>query len=86
MAQFPDRLPDDPYPSMPGSDSHRFALDQLLRKHKFTIFSRENNKEPLWEKRGYVLSQSDALDSLDDTEVADAEYQESQYWEDRHET
>ncbi len=85
MPLFPERDPDEARTSPWKDESMRFAVDQLLRKHGFIIHARAKDKEPFWEKYGFVLSESDALDSLDDREVADAEYKEAIYWEDKYE-
>lgn len=54
----------------------RFAVDQLLRKNGFRIRLRRKNSEPRWSKDGKLYTQSQALDTLSQEDVWNAEYAE----------
>lgn len=65
----------------PSQDkTSRFAVDALLRKYGFRIYSRRKNKQPLWIKDGYILTIKEALSTIDEDEVWGAEYEEYCYF------
>ena len=68
-----------PHPSRDGSN--RFAVDALLRSKGFRIYFRGRKGEPLWERGGALFRQTQAEDRVNQSELMDAEYMESLYWE-----
>ena len=68
----------------PSTDeSGRFAIDQLLRRHGWSIHARPRAGDTLWCRplsSGYEIQpEALILEGLDDTEVADAVYTEELY-------
>lgn len=65
------------------SESHRHAVDTLLRKYGFRILVRKRKEEPYWERYEdgcwVVYSQKDAVKELNFNELQDAVYQEELY-------
>jgi len=53
-------------------DASRHSIDVLMRKHGWKIHSRKHGKEPIWEKCGEVLLESEVLKSLPRLEVNNA--------------
>ncbi|MDE2095750.1 MAG: hypothetical protein KGL39_00715 [Patescibacteria group bacterium] len=53
---------DDRHPF--ASNSSRFPIDDVLRKHGFRIISRRKGEQPLWERSGELYRQSEALNYL----------------------
>jgi hypothetical protein len=82
MAKFPERPIEEGHPSQ--DESFRFAVDSMLRKHGYSIFSREKNKEAYWMKHGFAMTETDALCNIPEMDLADAEYKESLYWEEKY--
>lgn len=69
--------------SSPSADrTSRFAIDCLIRRHGYKIHTRKGlPHEPLWEKQGVVLAQSELLDTLDENDLYDAYMEQAFYYE-----
>lgn len=61
----------------------RFPLDDLLRKHGWSVAARPAGREALWGKRGVVLPESEALAAvpMEQLEAALEEQQRRVPWE-----
>ena len=66
--------PEIQHPS--ADNTSRFAVDQLLRAHGFTIAGRASGMLPQWWKDGLLYNQNQALNTLDARRVEDAYYLE----------
>lgn len=67
--------PNPPEIHHPSADNTpRFAVDQLLRAHGFTIAERASGMLPQWLKGGLIYNQHQALNTLDPRRVEDAYY------------
>lgn len=65
----------------PSQDrTNRFEVDALLRTHGFTIYSRKGDRV-WWKKNDDVYLEIEALETLDQYKLADAQYIEYLYWE-----
>lgn len=62
----------------------RFALDQLLRKHGYIIFSRKKKGPAEWKKNGKILAQREALKKMPFRELQLANRARVNYIEDTY--
>lgn len=78
IKKTPKPAGDDDDLGHPSQDtSCRFATDQLLRDHGFTIWMRKKGQEPLWKRDGNTYCQSLALELIGRPDlVEDARYAE----------
>jgi hypothetical protein len=60
LKKFETEEPIDDTRTFQSKENH-FPADQLLRKHGFTIHSRKNNEEAIWEKNHKQFTESGAL-------------------------
>lgn len=60
--------------------SNRFAVDQLLREHGFTIYKRSKGCTPLWLRKNTWYSQQAAEDTLPREALQLAKMRQSGYY------
>ena len=54
--------------------TNRFAVDSLIRKHGFEIFSRPKGIPALWIREGRIYPQTEVERMIDPNDLGDAEY------------
>lgn len=77
MAKKYEADSESPSISHPSEDTtSRFPMDQLLRRHGFTIHSRKNDTHPLWRRNGKIYTERKALSLIPKWEREEAQYVE----------